>query len=239
MRSLGTRRAALLAGAAAVAVVALTGCSAGQVAETALKKPSVYGVNTQNSNGSVLIRGLAVTYNGPEGYEKGADAPLEVNLFNQTTESITVLISSAPAESAVSGTSVGLVGAASDEGSSQAPEPSGSRPAAVPNTSNGPSDSVTQPSTQPSLDPVPGASGVSGAGARPARIEIGPQNTVSFRPGDSESLVVSGLSDALVPGGQLGLVFEFSNGADQLATLAPVSIPFSPAPRESGENELE
>ena len=65
MRSLGTRRAVLVAGVATVAAAALAGCSAGQVAETALKNPSVHGVNAQNADGSVLIRGLAVAYNGP------------------------------------------------------------------------------------------------------------------------------------------------------------------------------
>ena len=50
MRSLGTRRAVLVAGAAALAAVALAGCSAGQVAETALKRPSNQGLNADNSD---------------------------------------------------------------------------------------------------------------------------------------------------------------------------------------------
>ena len=66
MRSLGTRRAALAAGVAALAAVALAGCSAGQVAETALKKPSVHGrerreLRRQRSS----IRNLMVAYAGP------------------------------------------------------------------------------------------------------------------------------------------------------------------------------
>ena len=88
MRTPGTRRTALVAGVATVAAVALAACSSGQVAETALKNPSVYGVNTQNSDGSVLIRNLAVAYPGPSGFESGANAPLEVNLYNKTAQEI-------------------------------------------------------------------------------------------------------------------------------------------------------
>ena len=55
MRSLGTRRVALFAGAVTVAAVALTGCSAGQVAETSLKRPSNQGVNTANDTGVFAV----------------------------------------------------------------------------------------------------------------------------------------------------------------------------------------
>ncbi|HEV8175437.1 MAG TPA: hypothetical protein VGP91_17505, partial [Actinoplanes sp.] len=94
MRSLVTRRSVLVSGVAAVAAAALAGCSAGQVAETALKKPSNQGVNRQNSNGTVFIRNLLVTYNGTEGYPAGANAPLQVALSNETTQAVTVLVSS-------------------------------------------------------------------------------------------------------------------------------------------------
>src|SRR5215207_3862491 len=96
MRSLGTRRAVLVAGVAAAAAVALTGCSAGQVAETAIKRPSNQGVNENNSNNTVGVRDLEVSYNGVQGYAAGANAPLEVGLYNLTTQEITVLISSQP-----------------------------------------------------------------------------------------------------------------------------------------------
>src|SRR5687768_10424543 len=96
MRTLGTRRAVLVAGVATVTAAALAACSAGQVAETALKNSSVQGVNAQNADGSVLIRGLAVLYKDPAGYPSGGNAPLEVNFYNQTTQPITVLVSSQP-----------------------------------------------------------------------------------------------------------------------------------------------
>src|SRR4051794_38359061 len=96
MRSLGTRRVAQAAGAAMAAVIAVAGCSAGQVAETAMLKAPVSGVNTQSPDGGLLIRNLQVVYNTPDGYAANGDAPLEVALFNQTEQPITVTISSKP-----------------------------------------------------------------------------------------------------------------------------------------------
>jgi hypothetical protein len=241
MRSLGTRRAALLAGVATVAAVALAGCSAGQVAETALKRPSNQGVNADNSNMSVAIRNLAVAYNGTTGYAEGGSAPLEVGLYNQTTQPVTVLISSRPPtsstenEGVVSAESIGLSGGAQATGapSTTLPNPSGSRDSAVPQNSNGPEGSVEQPSANPSA--APSASGVDSASAtEPARITIAPQGSATFRPGDKESLLATGLTGKLAPGGSLNLVFEFSNGATPLILSAPVAIPLSPASRAPG-----
>ena len=49
MRTLGTRRAVLVAGVATLTVAALAACSAGQIAETSLKKSSVRGLNAPNA----------------------------------------------------------------------------------------------------------------------------------------------------------------------------------------------
>jgi len=206
MRSLGTRRVALLAGAATVAVVALTGCSAGQVAETSLKKPSNQGVNAQSGTGSVLIRNLSVSYNGPAGYQPGADAPIEVNLYNQSTSAITVEVTSAaPTGETPAGVvvakQISLLGGASSS-------------ADAPSASASPSASPAEPA--------------------PARITIAPLGNVTFLPGDTETLEAIGLNGKIVPGNQLGLVFKFSDGSADLSVLAPVAIPLSPAPRASG-----
>jgi hypothetical protein len=224
MRSLGIRRAALATGVAAVAAVALVGCSAGQVAETALKKPSVMGANAENSDRSVFIRNLAVQYDGPTGYAAGDNAPLQVSLFNKTKQAITVLVSSQPVTGApekagiVSARSVGLTG-----GSSVAPSASATAtPEPSPSAGESPS---TEPSAQPSA---------SSAAVRPARIEIGPMGTVTFLPEDAERLQAVGLTGKLLPGQSVNLVFEFSNGADPLVVQAPVAIPVSPASRAPG-----
>jgi hypothetical protein len=254
MRSLGTRRLVMVAGLAAATAVAFAGCSAGQVAETSLKRPSNQGLNEENSNNTVAIRNLAVSYNGPEGYAAGDSAPLEVGLYNETSQPVTVLISSRQPDASlgktvVSGTNVALVGGQPSSPSTAIPEPSGSRDAAVPENSNGPSGSVEAPSTSPSASASPSVS-VSASGespspsssGTPARIQLSPLGYASFLPGDKQSLQVQGLSGKLLPGMAVNLVFEFSNGAAPLTLQAPVGIPLSPAPRESpnpSENQEE
>ena len=239
-RTMGTRRAALLVGAAVAAAATLSGCGAGQIAETALKNPSVYGVNTDAADGSLSIRGLAVAYNGPEGYQAGAAAPLELHLFNQTQRPITVTISSAPSdqqgEGILSARGVNLIGPApSSTATAPIAEPSGSRDSAVP-IPTGEAAPTSGPSAEPSANVAP-APGGGGVGA-PARITIEPLGTVDFRPGDSPSLQIVGLSGVLRPGNSVNLVFEFGSG-QPLVVQAPVAVPLSPAPRGSAEQSDE
>jgi len=225
MRSLGTRRVALFAGAATVAAVALAGCSAGQVASTATDMSAIQGVNAQSTGGSVLIRDLAVKYNGTAGYPAGANAPIWVNLYNQTTSTITVLVGSAPPTRAdvpptgvVTAQQIGLLG-----GTPTAPATPSAAPSPSESSSTSPSESA---SAAPSASPTPDV--------QPARITIAPMGSVSFLPGDTETLEAVGLSDKLMSGNQLSLVFRFSDGSADLAVLAPVETPLSPAVRASG-----
>ena len=215
MRLLGSRRAGLVACVATAAARALTGCSAGQIAETAIKKPSVPGTNADNSDGSVAVRNLTMFYNNPEGYEAGGTAPIEVALINQTRAEIIVTVTSTPAEggdeSVVSGRMVGIVGG---DGAPAGP------PSEVP--SDSPSGAPSEPATP---------------AAQPARITLAPHAASTYLPGDDEQLVVMGLTDALRPGQSVNLTFEFSNGAEPLTLRAPVSTPLSPAPREEGSAE--
>jgi len=247
MRTLGTRRAVLVAGVATVTAAALAACGAGQVAETAIKNPSVYGVNTENADASVLIRGLAVQYNNPSGYPAGSNAPLELNLYNETKAPVTVLISSQPPAQAdekakiVAARAVNLFGGAPTTPSSAIPEPSGSRPPATPDSAS--SDNVIQPSGSASAGPSgtspsaqPSATPAAGSG-RPARIEIAPLGYAIFRPGDAQTLQVVGLTDRLLPGTSVNLVFEFSNGTPPIVVQAPMAIPLSPASRAPGNPE--
>ncbi|HEU4422164.1 MAG TPA: hypothetical protein VFR67_06440, partial [Pilimelia sp.] len=81
-RSTPRRAAAMLAGAAMAAGVLVSGCSAGQIAETANKRPSVPGLNVQAEVrddagtviGQVALRDLVVTYEDIEGFPAGSDA---------------------------------------------------------------------------------------------------------------------------------------------------------------------
>jgi hypothetical protein len=218
MRSLGTRRAALVAGAATVAALALGGCSAGQVAETAILDTPIAGVNaaSESGDGKVLVRNLQVEYNGIKGYEAHENAPLEVSLFNETNESVTVTISSQPAAGrpdVLTGKQVGFVSTA---------------------TVTTPGE-VAGASADPSSSAEPSASAEPAITVRAAQIKIGPQGSAVFRPTDAAQLQVVDLSGELKPGMTVNLVFEFSNNATPLILQAPVASPLTPAPRGSAE----
>jgi hypothetical protein len=229
MRSLGIHRVVLATGVATAAAIALSGCSAGQIAETAIKRPSNPGVNADNSNRTVAIRNLSVVYPGEEGYKAGDDAPLELALFNQSTAPVTVTIGSKPAaasgEQAVTAAQIGVAGSATPSASAS--------PSASSSTGTG------EPSA-PASPPSPAASASSGTSApeqsfEPARIELPAMGKVTFLPGDAASPTAVDLSGNLTQGSAISLVFEFSNGAEPLELLAPISTPLSPAPRGSAE----
>lgn len=242
MRSLGTRRVTLAAGVATAAVIALAGCSAGQVAETAILKTPISGLNTQSPDGRLLIRNLQVVYNDPEGYPANGDAVIEVGLFNQTTEEMTVLISSRPLQNeqagVVSARQIGLSGNAAAASPSANPEPSGTGtdPDEV-GGSNEQNTGVEQPSTPPSLAGTPSVAPT--ASLRPARITLPALSSQIFLPEGDAQLVAAGLSDELRPGNSLSLVFEVSGQSQPIELTAPFAVPLSPAsraPGEAGEN---
>jgi hypothetical protein len=229
MRSLGTRRVAMAAGVATVAVIGLAGCSAGQVAETALLQTPISGLNTASPDGTLLVRNLQVIYNSATGYAAGSTAPLEVSLFNQTESPITVLISSAPpqgtAEAVVSAEQIGVSGSAAPSAGASAPAPSASAP--VP----GASEPVPGAS-----EPVPGASSEPATPAlQPARFTIPAFSSENFMPGDPQTLQATGLSGPLANGTALAVTIESSASSEPLQLLAPVAIPLSAGPRAPGE----
>ncbi|WP_306203873.1 hypothetical protein [Actinoplanes sp. RD1] len=255
MRSLATRRVVLTTGVAAATALALAACGSGQVAETAVKRPSAPGVNVDNSNRTVFIRNLSVQYPGSEGYEAGADAPLEFGIYNQTRSAITVVISSQPVEGSaeadgvVAARQIGIVGGTPASGGAEvtvspAPEPSGSRNSGGYDDQDDddevPTPDASMQSTQPergvSASPSTSASG-SRRAVSPARIELAPLGSATFLPGDPTELTALDLTGNLVPGNALNLVFEFSNGAEPLVVKAPVSTPLAPASREPGETD--
>jgi hypothetical protein len=208
MRSLGTRRVALAAGAAMAAVIALAGCSAGQVAETALLKSPISGLNTASPDGTLLIRNLQVAYNSPEGYPANGSAPLQVALVNQTQEQMSVTITSRPQTDVVAGVvsaqQVG-VGTAAPSG---APSPDASA------------------SAEPSAPAL-----------QPAKFTIPPLGTQIFNPGGTgPTLQAVGLSNALKPGYSLSLTVQANNG-QAIDVLAPFATPTSPASRAPGNTD--
>jgi hypothetical protein len=226
-------------GVAALAVLALSGCSAGQTAETSLLQTPVSGLNTSSPDGGLLIRNLQVVYKDTTGYPANSNAPLEVSLFNQTQNPITVTITSEPQQTVtagiVSAQSVGLSGPAPTPTSSIASEPVGGGDVSASAPGPGTSGEVSPPASAPSALPTDSASAEPPAAAlTPAKLTIPALGSVTFLPGDQTSLIASGLTNKLAPGNSLALTIQSSTSATPIDVLAPVSIPLSPASRAPG-----
>ncbi|MFJ8581923.1 hypothetical protein [Micromonospora sp. NPDC093277] len=219
------RAALLLAGTAAAASLLLSGCGAGQVAETAINVPSVQGVNVQTPDFNFLVRGLHVQYPGTEGYQAGADAPLDVVLYNDSEAPVTVTVTTDSARDIV------LTGA--DAAGPQA-SPTNS-PTERATASPFPSDPNASPSealgagepTSPSASPSE-----SGAPSLPARIDLPAKGFAQLSPGSDRFLKLVGLHDRLLSGQQVNLIFDFGNG-NVIRTGAPIGVPLTPAAQPS------
>jgi hypothetical protein len=242
----GARRAARSAVAGIALAVAVAGCSSGQVAETAIIRPPGSGLNTQSPDGSLLIRELQVLYNGPAGYPAGGTAPLQVSLFNETRQPMTVVIRSAPPTGNVpkpgyvSAQQIALTGGTAAASPSANPEPlPGGEASPHPNPS---ASEVIDPSGVASTAPTPGASLVPSAGSaprQPAQITIPALGSATFEPDMPQKLLAVGLSEQLSPGRALILILQPGAGAAPMTLLAPMEIPLSPVSRAATSSPPE
>jgi copper(I)-binding protein len=214
----------LLAGAGMAVTLALTACSAGQLTQTSSQVPAVPGANV--NAGTIALRNLLISYVGVGGYPAGADAPLEVRIFNQGVKPVRLVgASSAQART------VSLVGAAGSPSPSASPSPATSpSPAASaspsPAASGSPSPAAGSPSPSAAASPTPAPSPSAGpAGQETFSIEIPPQGYVLLVPGEGQYLRLTGLTKALTPGMLARVTFTFDDG-----NRADAEIPFAPAP---------
>jgi hypothetical protein len=220
------RAVALLSGVVGAGLL-LAGCGTGQNAETSAKVPPVYGVNAelQTDGGSYKVLNAAVVY-AEDGYESGADAPLELALFNDTGEAVTVRVSSEAAEG------VRLVDPNATPSPSPSESPSGS-PSESPSDDESPSD---EPSESPSASAEPSES-AEPAPAGPATIEIPANGFVLLNKADGPHLELVGLRTALGEGEPVPVSFDF--GGEVLDTTLGLGIPLTPLPRPSSVVEEE
>ncbi|MET8085189.1 hypothetical protein [Micromonospora sp. NPDC005237] len=223
----GSRRAALLlSGMAAATSLLASGCGAGQVAETALKEPSVQGVNLTTPNGAYSVRGLLVTYPGTEGYRAGQDAPLNAVIYNDSKSTVTVTVTTQSArEVLISGGSASPTPSASESASAtpSAPESRSASPSATPSETG--SSSAT-----PSAPESARASGSASAAApgQPARIELAPLSYLQLNSEATTQLRLIGLTEALRSGQNVVVTFDFGNG-NTVTGQAPIAVPLTPA----------
>ncbi|MGW0431932.1 hypothetical protein ACWDV4_05225 [Micromonospora sp. NPDC003197] len=211
----GARRAAvLLAGTAATALL-MSGCGAGQIAETANKAPSIDGINAQTADGTFKVRNLTVSYLDPKGYPAGGDAPIQVVLYNDSPKPVTVKVTTD------SGNLVVLADGAAPASPSVTPvepTPTGS---AAPDGSATPSGSAS--ATPPEATTPPAA-----PAEEPATIEIAANSYAVLNRTTGRHLQIKGLKSALTPGQQINLVFSVDG--KELRTVAPVAVPLTPNP---------
>ncbi|MDG4791351.1 hypothetical protein O7626_36585 [Micromonospora sp. WMMD1102] len=242
----GARRAAaVLAGTAAAATLLLSGCGAGQIAETAAKVPTSVGTNAQSADNNFKVRNLSIDYLSTQGYPAGADAPMNVGLYNDSGQAVTVRISSAGARAVV------LAGASATPTPAGTVSPSPEATAGSPSpeaTAGSPSPEATAGSPSPGGSPsaaptegagaTPSAPSAPAAPALPAEIPIPAGGFVILNKAVGNWLQLSGLTEPLPPGGNIELIFDF--GGTQVPVNAPVAVPQSPAPVSTpvvGEDE--
>nr|WP_205807455.1 hypothetical protein [Micromonospora sp. HNM0581] len=205
----------MLPGIAAATGLLLSGCGAGQISETANKVPSIQGVNLQAGDGRYAVRAAALAYPGVEGYQAGDNALLNVVLYNDSPDPVTVTVSSSDAREVVLTT----VAAATS------PAPAGSP---SPDTSATPEESPeVSPSPDDSQSPDPAGSPTSG----PARIEIPPLSYVQLNTEGEQVLQLLALNEALIAGQSVTLTFDF--GGETVTSPAPIAVPLTPLPQPS------
>lgn len=207
----GARRAGLLLAGAAATLLLASGCAAGQIAETANKAPGVPGLNVElrtPEGGSYKVRNLLIAYPGLNGYPAGGNAPVEVAIFNDTSEPVTVTVTSSDARAVL------LTG-----GQAPSPSPTTAAPTGSPGT---PSPGTASPTAR-SVTPTPQVV------ERPARLQIPPRSFVTFSDNTDQQIQLTGLNRALKAGGSVNLIFDFGDGR-QITAQPSVRVPLTPVP---------
>jgi copper(I)-binding protein len=204
-------RIRLFAGSALVgALLALSACSAGQLAQTAQQQSAIAGVNGQTADGRVALRNALIPFNGPQGYQQGGNAPMAVSIFNNGPNAVKLVDVSAQDAS-----DVVLVGGA---GTNVVPSPSAPPPSptATASPSAAPSPTTTAPSGQTSFS-----------------ITIASGGYAVLTQQDGTYLQLVGLHRSLASGDTVPVVFSFDDGSSATMTLpvgpATAVVPRNPA----------
>jgi copper(I)-binding protein len=239
----------VLAGLVVVGGLALTGCGAGQVSQTAVQSPTIDGISAQV--GTMSIRNLALEYPDQGKYAKGSDARLRMVIANDGSsgDTLTAVRSNVSADVTIA---AAASGAASGTPTLTAPPPSDTPTATgtasgTPTGSTEPSDSSATgtATTGPSESPAGSASSSASASASAtpseapaAPIAIPPNGLVSFT-GDGPTVLLTDLTQQLFPAQTLQVTLVFQKAGQVTMTIA-VSAPqgqISLAPTVTADTE--
>jgi len=212
-----------LAGLVVVGGLALAGCGSGQVSQTATQKPTVDGQMAQV--GQLAIRDAALDYPVGGSYERGSDARLRMVVVNGGVGPDALVSVSSPLATDVT---ISEAGAAESTGSASASGSETASPSATPSdtASGSPSESAATPTAAPTPEN--------------ARIQIPPNNYVSFQE-DGPRVLLTGLTQRLLPGQNLSVTLTFERAGSVTMTIA-VGTPeteLAPAPTVSVDPDSE
>jgi copper(I)-binding protein len=225
----------VLAGLVVVGGLALAGCGSGQITQTATQKPTVDGQMAQV--GRIAIRDAALEYPVGGSYERGSDARLRMVVVNDGVEPDALVSVSSPLATDVTISEAGSVEAtgsatpsASETASPSATPSDTASGTASPSAGGTPSESPS--GSAPSLTAAPTPEN--------ARIQIPPNNYVSFRD-DGPRVLLTGLTQKLLPGQNLIVTLTFERAGSVTMTIAvgTPEVQLPPAPTVSVDPESE
>jgi hypothetical protein len=247
LRRHGLPGLALLAASAVGAAALLSGCSSGQVSQTASVVAPVAGISVDT--GPLAIRDAVVAYGGPEGYPAGGTAPLVIRIFNNVPTGQALRLTGARLTGDITGrvvllggqpaTGAGTPAAVPSGGPAVASAPPGSsasgsaRPSASASATRSPAGGSAPASPSPTRSASATASGPAGNPAISVAIPAG--GYALLVPGTGAYLAITGLSAPLRPGMtvSLELTFDRADGGPLAVSLrnVPIAPPLSPGPR--------
>ena len=225
-RSMMRGATALAASAAVAAGLLLAGCGAGQVTQTEGQQPPVSGVNVESADKKILMRNLAIAYPGPEGYARGASAPIHVRIINQHQNTVRLVAVTSEAGTVALGGPAAVPSSAAPAPATSSAAPSGS-PSGSPSVSGSRSASASPSApASPTASPSPSGPAVN----RQINVEIETRGIAVLDQSGQRYLVITGLSEEFKPGQSIMMTFRFDNGVE-IETNVPIEIPLSPPPR--------
>lgn len=206
-RSLLRHRLLTAAAVACVAVVGLTGCAAGQHAQTAKEISVVDGVNADV--GSIALRNIGLAAPTSPTYQIGGDAQLVLAIINNSTTSTDDLTSVSTKVAAT--TSSTLPGQTVETpGSTESSSSEGTTASSGGTTDNG-TDSSTgaAPSTTPPIE-LP---------FEPITVPAGELVAVGYGETNFATITLHGLTEALASGQTLSVTFTFTHAGSVTVTI--------------------
>lgn len=239
IRSTAGRPRVAVAALVAAGVTLLTGCHAGQQAQTAEQIPTIDGNFAQV--GDLALRDITIEYPEKGSWPQGGDARVEMVVVNEARRSDTLVSvrSEAASGAELSATPAGTATPTASGEPQPSETPSGT---ASPTASPTGSPSGT-PSGSGSPSGTPSGSGTPTASPTPEEevattIAIPGAGLVAFR-ADGPEILLTGLTRLLRPGQVVPITFVFQEAGEVTVNVA-VAIPeeeVEPAPTVPGEEE--